>query len=104
MFNLLNDSIAKSNIEVDNPGLGSGIGWIISTAVNVVTIIAFGVSFVMLAYAFVQFITSTGDPKRLAVPKSAITWSIVGLLLATLLQGIKLLILKTLGYDSGKFF
>lgn len=103
MFNLLNKTITNSGIV--EPGFtGSRIGWVISTAFSTASVIAFGVSFVMLAYAFIQFITSTGDPKRMEKPKSAITWSILGLILATLLQGIKDILLRTLGYDTGSFF
>lgn len=103
MFNILNAVLIESNIE-DPAVAGDRIAWIISRAVNVVTVIAFGVSFVMLAYSFILFITSTGDPKRVEKPKNAITWSIVGLILALALQGIKAVILSTLGYDSSSFF
>lgn len=103
MFETLDKILDESGIET--PGAeGARIAWLIFTAVNTVTVIAFGVSFVMLAYAFIQFITSTGDPKRLAVPKSAITWSVLGLLLATALQVIKKVILDILGYDAALFF
>ncbi len=100
---ILSNVLNESNIEAPGPG-GAGIAWLISTAVNVVTAIAFGVSFVMLAYSFILFITSTGDPKRVEKPKNAVTWSIVGLILSLALQGIKAVILSTLGYDSDLFF
>lgn len=103
MFNLLNNTIANSGI-TEPPYEGSRIAWIISTVVSTVSVIAFGVSFVMLAYSFILFITSSGDPKRIEKPKSAVTWSIIGLILATLLQGIKAILLDTLGYDPGSFF
>ena len=106
MFEVLDKILTESNIEdpVKVTGGVTRIGWMISVGVNVVTYIAFGVSFVMLAYAFIQFIISTGDPKKLAVPKSAVTWSIMGLILALALQGIKAIILSTLGYEPGWFF
>ena len=105
MFDLFNKTIDNSGINVNSPEFeGSGIGWMISTAVDTISIIAFWVSFVMLAYSFILFITSTGDPKRIEKPKSAITWSVLGLILAVLLQSIKAIILTTLGYDPSSFF
>lgn len=103
MFELFNKTIDNSG--VNGPEFeGTGIGWMITTAVDIVSFIAFGVSFVMLAYSFILFITSTGDPKRVEKPKSAITWSVLGLILAALLQGIKVIMLKTIGYDPESFF
>lgn len=105
MFELFNKTMTNSGIrEPWEEGGGSRIAWVLSTAVDTVSIIAFGVSFVMLAYSFILFITSTGDPKRVEKPKSAITWSVLGLILAALLQGIKVIVLKALGYDPNSFF
>lgn len=106
MFELFNKTIANSGVK-DPWDEGSGstrIAWVLSTVIGTVSIIAFGVSFVMLAYSFIMFITSTGDPKAIEKPKSAVVWSIIGLVLATLLRSIKVILLKTLGYDSESFF
>lgn len=99
MFDILNGSLEMSGI--DSPV--NDVGSMINIAVNVVSVIAFGVSLVMLAYAFVQYIISTGDPKRLVNPKNALTWSILGLILSLSLFTIKQLILGLLGLNSGNF-
>lgn len=105
MFELFNKTMTNSGIrEPWEEGAGSRIAWVLSTAVGTVSIIAFGASFVMLAYSFILFITSTGDPKAIEKPQSAVVWSIIGLVLATLLRGIKVILLNTLGYDSNSFF
>lgn len=93
---LLNKSL--DNSEIVDPGLRfSGL---FTVALNVATVVAFGVSFVMFAYSFIQFITSTGDPKRLEKPKNAIFWSAIGMVLALMLQGIKHLIKDFLGVQT----
>lgn len=102
MFNILNEVIDNSGIANPVPS-GSAIVWVVTRAVNIVSFIAFGVSFVMLAFSFVQFTISTGDPKKVEKPKSALTWSIIGLVLALALQAIKSILIDILGYDEGVF-
>jgi energy-converting hydrogenase Eha subunit E len=83
---------------------GSDIGGWITRAVNVVTLLAFGISFVMFAYSFIQLITSRGDPKAIKEPRDAMVWSGVGMVAALLLQAFKVILLKLLGFDETTFF
>lgn len=71
---------------------------------NFLIIMAFGVSFVMLAYALIQFSTSTGDPKKMEKPQKALTWSIIGMVVSLALFSVKNLILRLLGLDPGIFY
>lgn len=98
-WDLYNNSIRESEI----PELGFNIRDLFTVAVNVVTVIGFGVSFIMLAYSFIQFITSTGDSKRTEKAQKAVTWSVIGMILIALLQGIKYLIKHFLGVEEGSF-
>ncbi len=82
---------------------GSDIGGWVTRAVNVVTFVAFGVSFVMFAYSFIQLITSRGDPKAIKEPRDAMVWSGVGMVAAFLLQAFKVVLLKLLGLNEAPF-
>lgn len=100
MFNILNNTIRNSGVE--SPELD--IRGMFVVVLNVVIIIAFGVSFVMFAYSFIQFIMSTGDPKKLEKPKNAMVWSGLGMVIALSLLVIKGVVLRLLGYDEEIFF
>ena len=82
----------------------SDVGSMAIAVANLLIILAFGVSFVMLAYALIQFSTSTGDPKRMEKPQNALVWSVIGMVVSLALFGIKNLILRLLGLDSGIFY
>lgn len=98
-WDIYNKSIANSEI----PDTGFDFGQIFTVAVNVVTVIGFGVSFVMLAYSFVQLVMSTGDPKKAEKAQTSITWAVVGMLVISLLQGIKYLIKDFLGVQGDAY-
>ena len=98
-WDLYNNSIRESEI----PELGFNIRDLFTVAVNVVTVIGFGVSFVMLAYSFVQLVMSTGDPKKAEKAQTSITWAVVGMLVISLLQGIKYLIKDFLGVQGDAY-
>jgi len=63
----------------------------------------FSISFVMFAYSFIQFATSTGDEKAVGKSKKTMTWTAVGMIAAFLLQALKIILLKLLGFEEGLF-
>lgn len=102
MFNLLNDSLNSLTDNTDSRW--NDIPSILGVAVNIFVIVAFGVSFITLAYSLVQFVTSTGDPKRLEKPRSALTWSLVGMLLSAVVFTLRGVIFKLLGVDETYYY
>lgn len=98
-WDIYNSSVSNSEIPVPEFDFAQ----LLTVAINVVTVVGFGVSFVMLAYSFIQFVMSTGDPKKTEKAQKAITWSIIGMLVISLLQGIKYLIKSFLGVESGPY-
>jgi len=98
-WNIYENSIKDSGI----PDPGFEFSELLTVAVNLVTVIGFGISFIMLAYSFIQFVVSTGDPKRTQKAQQAMMWSIIGMLVISLLQGIKYLIKDFLGVQEGPY-
>lgn len=105
MFEHLNtalDSLTDNTGSADDRW--NDIPSILGVTVNIFVIVAFGVSFITFAYSLVQFITSTGDPKKLEKPKSALTWSLAGMLLSAVVFTLRKVLLGLLGVDEATFY
>lgn len=63
---------------------------------NVVIIMAFGISFVALAFSLIQFITSTGDKKAVEQAQRSMLWAGLGLFASLAAFPIKDLIFRLL--------
>ncbi|OGC39071.1 hypothetical protein A3K42_00685 [candidate division WWE3 bacterium RBG_13_37_7] len=57
----------------------TGIGQGLAIAFNVVMGIGIGIGFASLAYAFILYILSQGDPKAVQRAFNAVTWSIIAI-------------------------
>jgi hypothetical protein len=71
----------------DNTPLGSKGGWL-TTFVDTLIYVAGFLSFLFLIIGGIRFLTSTGDPKRVATAKNTIMYSLTGLVLAILARVI----------------
>ncbi len=102
MFEQLNNSLDSLTDNTDSRW--NDIPSILGVTVNIFVIVAFGVSFITFAYSLVQFVTSTGDPKKLEKPKNALTWSLVGMLLSAVVFTLRKVLLGLLGVDETTFY
>ena len=96
------DDLLRESME-NIPGSSFDIAGFLTRTVNVVTFLAFSISFVMFTYSFIQLITSRGDPKAIKEPRDAMVWSGVGMVAAFLLQAFKVVLLKLLGLNEAPF-
>jgi hypothetical protein len=55
---------------------------VLGIAINVLMGVGYALGFVGLAYAFILFITSRGDPKATTKAYNTLKWSVVALLIA----------------------
>lgn len=74
---------------------------IISVLINFFIAVGFSLSMIGIAYAFIQFIMSKGDPKVQKVARDALTFSIVAMLISLLIVGIKVAVFSAAGVVSG---
>lgn len=65
---------------------------IVQRLINVVVGLAFIVLTIVLVWAGIKFLTSTGDPKQIQQAYDVITWALIGMLLMALAWLILLLI------------
>lgn len=94
-------SLINSNYQV--AGITS-LGNIFAAVINILLGVTFGLSIIGIAYAFFQYIISRGDKDLVGKAKTALTWSVVGLLIAFLVVAFKNILFKLLGvageYDN----
>ena len=70
---------------------------IASLVVNIFIAGAFSISTIGLAYAFIQFMMSHGDPKAVEKARNAAFWSALGIMLALLAVAIKNVVFRGFG-------
>ena len=95
MFNYLND-IQNNQPNVPNPsntGI-SGIGDILAIALNVIMGVGFSLAIISIAYAGIQYITSSGDPKNTQRAFSGFLWGAIAAAVTLLSFVIKNSIIK----------
>ena len=79
-----------------NEGLGSFQG-VATFIANLLIAVAFSVSFIALAYAFIQFLTSQGDPKAIEKAQHAALYSAAALGVSLLAVAIRSIVFKSVG-------
>lgn len=82
------------------PGLGTPQGFSGFVA-NLMIAIAISMSFIMMAWAFVQFLLTQGDPKNIQKAHRALWYSIVALLVSALAVAIKSAFFRSIGLGTG---
>ena len=102
VFSILKNSLNGLPESPDNRW--DDISSVLPVMVNLIVIIAFGVSFITFAYSFIQFVTSSGDPKKLEKPRSALVWSLAGMLLSGMLFALRRVLLQLLGISPSEFY
>lgn len=100
MFGLLQGSINGIFSEYKPQGSPGTLGGLVAVFVNITIGVTFGISLVGIAYSFVQFVISKGDKDALSKAKTALTWSVVALLLTFFVVLFKNLLLRLLGIDD----
>ncbi|AHB40625.1 TPA: hypothetical protein DHW62_02445 [candidate division WWE3 bacterium] len=94
-FEWLESAVSSVPIAVET-NKGTNLTGLAVMFANVAVIIGFGVSLIGLAYSFIIYITSGGDPKSVQRAQRSATWSILGLLVSLAAWGIKTVLLNLL--------
>ncbi len=99
-----NNSTSDDIIDLNAPGNFSGLGTItsgsmISTAVNIIYIIASITFFFILLFGGIKWITSSGDEKKLAAARTSITHGLIGLTIVFIAWALMRLISTVFGFD-----
>lgn len=68
---------------------GKGLAELAIVFANVFLIIGAGLSTIGLAYSFVLYLTSGGDPKAVQRAQRALFWSLVAMLVSAIAWGVK---------------
>lgn len=76
---------------------------LIQLGINWLFIIAATLTVIFLIYAGIQWITSRGDPTRIAEAKSRLFYAIIGLVVVSLAFFIVRVVITILGGDSSYF-
>lgn len=77
---------------------------LIQLGINWLFIIAALLTVLFMIYAGIQWITSRGDPSRIAAAKSRLFYAIIGLVVVSLAFFIVRVVITVLGGDSSYFF
>jgi hypothetical protein len=97
MFNELNKVYSNSTFQAPS-GLGTFEG-LAAFVANLLVTVAGSVAFITLAYAFVQFSLSQGDPKSFEKAQHAALYSGIAILIAALTYGIKSAVFRAVGAE-----
>jgi hypothetical protein len=101
MFTDLNNVLSQPVI-TENEKLTrfDSLSSIVSIIVNFFIATGFSLSLIGIAYAFVQFIMSQGDPKVEKVARDALTFSIVAMFISLLAVALKTILFRAAGVTS----
>ena len=96
MFNLLNAVVGGAHpaSRLSRVRELSQIGVIVA---NTLIGISFGVSTIAIAYAFVQFITAQGDPKKMDTARKSLTYAVVAMFISIGAIALRLVFANTFG-------
>ncbi|HLD51505.1 hypothetical protein A3K34_04495 [candidate division WWE3 bacterium RIFOXYC1_FULL_40_10] len=97
-FDMLKDVVGES--EIPAPGHITSVWDIAAAIANFMTLMAAGLAIAGLAYAFVQYATSQGDPKAVDRAQKAVTGSVVAFVVTFLLWSIRRIIIGTLTQEG----
>lgn len=95
--NGINDSqVCKDDLthSADNPIFGpSGV---MTRAISIVSLVVGIVSIIIIVIAGIKFMTSQGNPQAVSTARNQIIYAIIGIVVASLAQGLVALILRKL--------
>ncbi len=101
-FDNLQLVIGNSGIGGVSPFIGDSYSLysVIYLGVNVVIVLAIGISLIAIAYSFLKFIMSQGDPKAVQEAKTSLTWAVIAFLIGVFTFTIKTIVMKLFGINS----
>jgi hypothetical protein len=99
MFNQLIDSLNWQDEEGVKVGDVGGVEGLVIRGANFFIIIAFVLSFLALAFSFIQMITSTGDKKAAERAQKNMLWSGIGVVACFGLYAIKDALIQLFGIN-----
>lgn len=78
----------------------SSVSGAVMMVANFFVVVAFGISFVAIAFGFIQFVMSQGDKEAAEKAQATVTWGAAGMLVALLAYTAKKVLLTTIGLDQ----
>jgi amino acid transporter len=102
-FSLLGGSVlAETGIDIKQPkGFADNLGTVISSAINLIFMVAALIAFGFLIFGGIEWITSGGDKGKTEGARNKITAAVVGLLILAASWAIIDFTLGLLGFDGG---
>ena len=92
MSNFLGGDLAVSEFDTVSSIVAKAAYWLM--------FLAFGLSFVALAFSFIQFIISNGDVKNLEKAKTSLLWAGIGMFVTLLAYTAHRILINTLGVSG----
>lgn len=101
MFTILRNVIDGATESAQGPpGLNSVSGGA-AIIINVLIGVTFSMSIIGIAYAFIEYIMSQGDPKRIAKAWNSLLWSVIAAMVTVAAIAIKNVLIHTFNVQSG---
>jgi hypothetical protein len=88
---------AMNGIGANRLGGLSTVSGIVNLLASIFVAVAVGLSIISIAYAFIQFIVSTGDEKLLQKAQTSALWGVLGFIIASLAFVLKNVLLGAAG-------
>ncbi|RJR26846.1 hypothetical protein C4561_03670 [candidate division WWE3 bacterium] len=100
MFNELENALTSAAPPGERATQFTDIYSIASLIVNIFIGLGFSVSTIGLAWAFIQFLMTKGDPKAIEKARDAAFWSILGIMLSLMAVAIKTIVFRSFGANA----
>jgi hypothetical protein len=97
MFDLLEQSIKSFATGDKAVRQFSDVNSVVIALANVFILIGFGLSIISMAVAFVQFVTSAGDPKSTEKAQTALVWSAISAVVSLSAFALKTILINIAG-------
>jgi hypothetical protein len=100
MFEALHGSINAIQSDYKDFGKVTSLGSFFGVVINTLLGVTFGISLIGIAYALFQFVISRGDKDMVGKAKSALTWSVIAMLITLLVVIFKSILYSLLGFTN----
>ncbi len=77
-----------AQIQINNPLSSTSFGQLLTNIAKGVAVLVGGISVIMIIWAGILYLTSAGSTEKIASAKRALTYAIVGIVIALLAEGI----------------
>ncbi len=97
LFLLISPIISNAvTVTISSVITNTDVGQLIDNVKNLMLFIAVPLSTIMMLWAGILFVTSEGDPQKIARAKSIITYVVIGIVVAVIASGLSSIIIEIL--------